>query len=464
MVADHENIIGYRHVIRSNAKVFNIIMEYADGGDLLQRIQHSKDRGASFSEDDILIWFCQVCLAISHLHERGMLHRDIKTANLFLTKTGLVKLGDFGIARVLEKKHGNQRMSARTCRTPVGTPMYLAPELCKGRPYGQKADMWALGCVLHELCTLVPTFTASSMDSLLHRIKRGIYDKQIPPQYSSDLALLIKRLLTLDPTLRPSIGDVMKTPLLQPYFQRLSASSVARRQSSASVPSEPEANPAPAPSPSPRHMPPIGQLPVHGDPSLPRGPREPFLQQPDIDLSGSDGPKPAPKKRKLRKASPPPTRNPHRNLTPGAQRVSSPAPSPRGERSRSTPSTPVSVPKRAEILRRGYGANLPAPKSGLGELASWYKSNSPRPSPRSSPLTGRSRGQGRVPLSSLNGNSFHRHREKRHYRGSPLSNPRPSKLQRIDNNMRGAVGSNYSSAMSSNPRYSNRPPFSERPF
>ena len=79
------------------------------------------------------------------LHSKNILHRDLKSANIFLTKNLSVKIGDFGISKVLEHS------SAITC---IGTPLYLSPEVCNNQPYGFSSDMWALGCILYEMCTL----------------------------------------------------------------------------------------------------------------------------------------------------------------------------------------------------------------------------------------------------------------------------------------------------------------------
>ena len=124
-------------------------MEYADDGDLSEKIGRRRVTNQLMDEDSILRLVVQVTQALFYLHSRGILHRDIKTANIFMNKNGVVKLGDFGIARILEDNA--ERISARTCRTAVGTPLYMSPELCTGASYGQKADMWALGCVLYEV-------------------------------------------------------------------------------------------------------------------------------------------------------------------------------------------------------------------------------------------------------------------------------------------------------------------------
>ncbi|XP_014390715.1 PREDICTED: serine/threonine-protein kinase Nek1 [Myotis brandtii] len=140
----HPNIVQYRESFEENGSLY-IVMDYCEGGDLFKRINAQK--GILFQEDQILDWFVQICLALKHVHDRKILHRDIKSQNIFLTKDGTIQLGDFGIARVLNS-------TVELARTCIGTPYYLSPEICENKPYNNKSDIWALGCVLYELCTL----------------------------------------------------------------------------------------------------------------------------------------------------------------------------------------------------------------------------------------------------------------------------------------------------------------------
>lgn len=100
-----------------------------------------------FPEELVLSWFTQICLALKHCHDRKILHRDLKSQNIFLTKRNIVKLGDFGIARVLS----NTKSIAKTV---VGTPYYLSPEIIESSPYSFKSDVWSLGVLLYEMCAL----------------------------------------------------------------------------------------------------------------------------------------------------------------------------------------------------------------------------------------------------------------------------------------------------------------------
>jgi len=116
-------------------------------GDLGYHIKRKKKQNEFFPEPVILNWFLQICFALDYVHQQKILHRDIKTTNIFVTSSGAVKLGDFGISKLLENTED-------AAMTVVGTPYYMSPEVCQSKPYTYKSDVWALGCVLYELCSL----------------------------------------------------------------------------------------------------------------------------------------------------------------------------------------------------------------------------------------------------------------------------------------------------------------------
>ncbi|KAM5179684.1 serine/threonine-protein kinase Nek5-like isoform 2-T3 [Mantella aurantiaca] len=201
----HPNIVTFFTSFKERNSLY-IVMEYCDCGDLAKRI--NKQRGILFDEDQILSWFVQISLGLKHIHDRKVLHRDIKAQNIFLTSNGtMAKLGDFGIARVLN----NTMELAHTC---VGTPYYLSPEICENRPYNNKTDIWSLGCVLYELCTLKHPFESSNLRQLVLKICRGRYDP-LSSRYSYDLRTLISQLFKISPRDRPSINSILKKPFLE---------------------------------------------------------------------------------------------------------------------------------------------------------------------------------------------------------------------------------------------------------
>ncbi|KFP69987.1 Serine/threonine-protein kinase Nek3, partial [Acanthisitta chloris] len=194
----HPNIVAYKESFEADGHLY-IVMEYCDDGDLMQKIKHQ--RGNFFPEDMILHWFVQMCLAVKHIHDKRVLHRDIKSKNIFLTQNGKVKLGDFGSARLLAHP------MSYAC-TYVGTPYYVPPEIWESMPYNNKSDIWSLGCILYELCTLKHPFQANSWKHLILKICKGSYDP-LPSHYSYELHYLIKQMFKRNPQNRPSATTIL---------------------------------------------------------------------------------------------------------------------------------------------------------------------------------------------------------------------------------------------------------------
>ncbi|KAL1022567.1 hypothetical protein UPYG_G00029360 [Umbra pygmaea] len=199
----HPNIVQYKESFEECGCLY-IVMDYCEGGDLFKKINSQK--GVQFSEEQILDWFVQICLALKHVHDRKILHRDIKSQNIFLTKDGTIQLGDFGIARVLNS-------TVELARTCIGTPYYLSPEICENKPYNNKSDVWALGCVLYEMCTLKHAFEAGNMKNLVLKIIRGSYPP-VSVHYSQDLRSLMGLLFRRNPRERPSVSSILDKPFL----------------------------------------------------------------------------------------------------------------------------------------------------------------------------------------------------------------------------------------------------------
>jgi non-specific serine/threonine protein kinase/NIMA (never in mitosis gene a)-related kinase len=161
----HPNIVAYKDSFFANGRDnLCIVMTYCDGGDLGQRIADAKSH--LFKEDQIMHWFVQTALAIHYMHEQKVLHRDIKAQNIFMLGNGRLVLGDLGISKVLDG-------TAQFAQTQIGTPYYMSPELFKNKPYNHKSDVWALGCVLYELCALVHPFDAANIQGLSQKIMKG---------------------------------------------------------------------------------------------------------------------------------------------------------------------------------------------------------------------------------------------------------------------------------------------------
>ena len=184
--------------------VLYIVMEYADGGDLSMMLN---ERRSHLQEDEVMHYFIQIVLALKYLHDKNILHRDIKGQNIFLCRDGTVKLGDFGIAKALDSTN-------QLAQTVIGTTFYMAPDVLKGSGYNSKADIWSLGCVLYELCALSRPFDANSLPELLMSIITGRY-APIPSQFSTNVRDLIDGMLQLNPEERLSVDQIIEMPFVR---------------------------------------------------------------------------------------------------------------------------------------------------------------------------------------------------------------------------------------------------------
>lgn len=209
-ILEHNNIIAYfNHFMDKNTLL--IELEYCNGGNLYDKIVQQK--GQRFREEEVIWFLYQIASAVAHIHKAGVIHRDIKTLNIFLTKLDLIKLGDYGLAKKLDSEFS----MAETC---VGTPYYMSPELCQGAKYNFKSDIWAMGCVLYEVLTLTRTFDATNPLNLCVKIVQGNWTMEANSgAYASALINVVYQCLDQDPSKRPTADQILDQTFISHYRQ-----------------------------------------------------------------------------------------------------------------------------------------------------------------------------------------------------------------------------------------------------
>ncbi|KIW70949.1 hypothetical protein PV04_03176 [Phialophora macrospora] len=225
---NHPNIVGYFHRehLKQTQELY-LYMEYCGGGDLGTVIKDLK-RNKEYAKEEF-VWriFSQIVTALYRCHygvdppEAGsdfsrqvlppsnkgkmILHRDLKPENIFLGADQSVKLGDFGLSKMIQ--------SHDFASTYVGTPFYMSPEICAGEKYTLHSDIWSLGCIMYELCTKEPPFNANTHLQLVQRIRKGDF-QPIPDIYSKDLANVIAHCLKTNQRQRPDTSSLLTVPYI----------------------------------------------------------------------------------------------------------------------------------------------------------------------------------------------------------------------------------------------------------
>ncbi|ORY87513.1 kinase-like domain-containing protein [Leucosporidium creatinivorum] len=209
-LGSNDNIVRYheRFVDKPNNMLY-ILMEYCEGGDLAKVIQRCRNTKTYLSEDVVWAYLTQITLALYDCHAETdahgrrkaiILHRDLKPENVFLDNENNLKLGDFGLSKAMAQ--------AAMTQTYVGTPYYMSPELINGQPYDVKSDIWALGCLIYELCAGHPPFHEARTQPELAVMIRESKIPDLPKPYTAHLGQVVRAMLKQNPKHRPNTSQI----------------------------------------------------------------------------------------------------------------------------------------------------------------------------------------------------------------------------------------------------------------
>lgn len=220
-ITHHVNIVKLFYALQDHDR-FYLLLEYIPGGELFHHLTSNNSLGNVFLEDQVAFYAAQMALGLFHLHLVGIVYRDLKPENCLLNSGGHLVLTDFGLSKAIRTDD-----SDLPCRSIIGTPEYMAPEIIKGEPYDYKVDWWLLGCVIYDMMTGKPPFTGKSHKIILDKIVRS---KPVMPYYlSQDAKDLLGKLLQKNPAKRFAVDDKWQTFMDHRFFRKLDWTAVAEQ-------------------------------------------------------------------------------------------------------------------------------------------------------------------------------------------------------------------------------------------
>ncbi|XP_071314257.1 uncharacterized protein [Trachinotus anak] len=217
----HPHIVSSKNSFKDEEEnIYYIVMDYCQGGNLATKI---RKRTASPQESEILSWIAEICVALRAIHEKGFLHKNLTPENILLTEFGLVCLGDFG------NINENSKSSQSTANSNLLETAYLPPEVFEEGIYNSHSDIWSVGCILYELCTRKPAFSAGTIVQLIPKIIRGPYPP-LPDTFSPELCQLLEQIFSRDPQSRPTASEILQRPIIITCLSNKSKNTVKELQ------------------------------------------------------------------------------------------------------------------------------------------------------------------------------------------------------------------------------------------
>ena len=208
----HPNIVQYLGC-GSSADYLNIFLEYVPGGS----VQTMLNSYGALPEPLVRSFVRQILIGLSYLHNRDIIHRDIKGANILVDNKGTIKISDFGISKKLEASNILSGANNNKHRPSLqGSVFWMAPEVVKQTSYTRKADIWSLGCLVVEMMTGTHPYPDCSQLQAIFKIGGGRATPTIPDNASEEAKQFLAQTFEIDHNLRPSADDLMLSPFLMP--------------------------------------------------------------------------------------------------------------------------------------------------------------------------------------------------------------------------------------------------------
>lgn len=212
-ITHHVNIVKLFYALQDHDR-FYLLLEYIPGGELFHHLTTNNSLGNVLIEEHVAFYAAQMALGIKHLHQLGIVYRDLKPENCLLNSMGHLVLTDFGLSKAI----GNDD-DGLGCRSIIGTPEYMAPEIIKGEPYDYAVDWWLLGCVIYDMMTGKPPFTGKTHQIILDKIVRS--KPALPFYLSLDAKDLLGKLLQKNPAKRFAVDDKWSTFQNHRFFRKI---------------------------------------------------------------------------------------------------------------------------------------------------------------------------------------------------------------------------------------------------
>ena len=206
----HKNIVRYIHTeINPEKTAVDIIMEYVSGGSLREMLK----KFHQLTENMTRIYIKQLLDALVYLHGKGIVHRDIKSANLLVDREGTIKLTDFGASKRLPT---GEMLDGYLCKSLKGSPYWMAPEVVRREGHHFAADIWSVGCVIIEMLTGSPPWSNISrkVSDVLKILATTTTRPELPRNISKECRNFIQQCLQINPARRPTAEDLLNHPFI----------------------------------------------------------------------------------------------------------------------------------------------------------------------------------------------------------------------------------------------------------